>query len=285
VESIFTNLLDEPSVEAIVINFRDITESKQVLDAQRKSELQFRALFELSPDAVMLIDPHDPNISWPIIDCNPAACQMNGYDRDELIGHSIDIVNTIPGVQTERNAYLERLREAGSVKLEAFHRHKNGTIFPIEVATSLIVVGGRELLIGIDRDISERKQAEKNLLESESRYRTIFDGVQDAIFVETKDGRILEVNNTACEMYGYKRDEFLQKTVSDFVLEGSPVFAPHLQQKDGPSVSFETVNRRANGELFPIEISGGALVINGEEVLLAIVRDITARKQDRKSVV
>ena len=169
VESTFTNLLAEPGVEAIVINFRDITERKQAQDAQQQSELQFRALFELSPDAVMLIDPHDPNISWPIIDCNEAACLMNGYRRDELIGHSIDIVNTAPGPQAERNAYLKQLREAGNLKLETFHRHKNGTIFPVEVSTTLIKVGDRELLIGIDRDITERKQAEEALRESEER--------------------------------------------------------------------------------------------------------------------
>ena len=53
----------------------------------------------------------------------------------------------------------------GNVKLETFHRHKNGTIFPIEVATSLIKVGDRELMIGIDRDITERKQAEIEIKE------------------------------------------------------------------------------------------------------------------------
>jgi PAS domain S-box-containing protein len=124
-----------------------------------------------------------------------------------------------------------------------------------------------------------REQANEALLESEERYRAIFDGVQDAIFVETKDGRILEVNNSACEMYGYEREEFLTKTVSDFVLEGSAVFAPHLAPPKSQVTPFETINCRANGEFFPIEISGGILTINGEEVLLAIIRDITERKK------
>src|SRR5437016_921487 len=56
-----------------------------------ENEGLFQALFERSPDAVMLIDPYDPQGAWPIVDCNTQACQMNGYRRAELIGQSIDI--------------------------------------------------------------------------------------------------------------------------------------------------------------------------------------------------
>jgi PAS domain S-box-containing protein len=124
-----------------------------------------------------------------------------------------------------------------------------------------------------------REQANEALLESEERYRSIFDGVQDAIFVETKDGGILEVNNRACEMYGYPRDEFLSKKVADLVPEGSTTFTLSNTQSSISHIPFETFNRRASGEIFPIEISGGALSINGEEVLLVLVRDITEHKQ------
>ena len=103
-------VLDETGKVLLVTGIAaDITERKQAEEAQKQSELQFRALFELSPDAVMLIDPHDPDISWPIIDCNTAACRMNGYSRDELIGHSIDIVNVDPATLSNRNAYIKRI--------------------------------------------------------------------------------------------------------------------------------------------------------------------------------
>jgi diguanylate cyclase (GGDEF)-like protein/PAS domain S-box-containing protein len=136
---------------------------KQAEQALQKSEFLFRALFEASPDAVMLIDPHDPNESGPIIDCNVAACVMNGYSREELIGHSIDILNTTPVSPAANIAYLKRIQEAGNLKYEYFHRHKNGTIFPVEVSTTLIKIGERELLMGIDRDITERKRMEEEI--------------------------------------------------------------------------------------------------------------------------
>jgi PAS domain S-box-containing protein len=142
---------------------RDILERQQTEQKLRESEESFRALFERSPDALVLIDPHSTHADWEIIDCNDVACRMNGYSREELVGHSIQILNTTEGTPEERNAYFEWLRREEYVHYEAYHRHKNGVVFPIEVSTGIINVGGRELIIGIDRDITERKQAEAAL--------------------------------------------------------------------------------------------------------------------------
>jgi diguanylate cyclase (GGDEF)-like protein/PAS domain S-box-containing protein len=155
--------LYSPQKEHFVSVFNDITERKQVEQAQQQSEFLFRALFEASPDAVMLIDPHDPNDSGPIIDCNAVACVMNGYSREELIGHSIDILNETPVSPAANIAYLNHIRKSGNLRYETIHRHKNGTIFPIEVSTTLIQVGERELLMGIDRDITGRKHMEEEI--------------------------------------------------------------------------------------------------------------------------
>jgi PAS domain S-box-containing protein len=138
--------------------FTDISERKRSEEALRESNARFRTLFEASPDAVLLIDPHD---QWPILDCNKTACTMNGYSRDELIGQSIDPINLTAGDSAEHQEYLDRIREVGVLHLDTFHRRKNGEIFPVEVSTSLITLGGRELVLGIDRDITERRKAEE----------------------------------------------------------------------------------------------------------------------------
>ncbi len=139
-----------------------IAGGRQIEAALQHSEALFRALFEYSPDAIWLIDPRDPANAWPIIDCNPMACQMHGYKREELIGQPINIVNEFIG-QTDRSEYFQRLHEERYFKYEVNHRHKSGLIFSVEVATSLINVGGRELVLGIDRDITGRKRGEEAL--------------------------------------------------------------------------------------------------------------------------
>src|SRR5690349_17171027 len=77
----------------------------QTQETLMEEQKLLRALLDLSPDAVVVIDPHDPNVSWPIIDCNVAACKMNGFFREELIGHSIDVLNITEGTQAERDGY------------------------------------------------------------------------------------------------------------------------------------------------------------------------------------
>lgn len=150
----------------------EIADRKRFEAVLRESEDQFRQLFEASPDAIVLIDPHDTEVSWPILDCNAAACAMNGFQREEILGKSIDALNGTTGTPEEREAYLGRLRREGVISLETEHLHKDGRVFPVEVSTSLITFGGRELVLGIDRDITERRNAERALrraLESERR--------------------------------------------------------------------------------------------------------------------
>jgi PAS domain S-box-containing protein len=138
----------------------ELIERQQLVLSLSESETRFRRLFESSPDAILLIDPNNPDVSWPIVDCNEAACRMNGFKREEIIGQSVDLINTAPGDFAEREEYLGFLRHQGVLHRDGFHRHRDGHIFPIEVSSSLISFAGRELVLGIDRDITERKQTE-----------------------------------------------------------------------------------------------------------------------------
>ena len=141
----------------------ELIERQELMVSLGNSEERFRLLFDASPDAIFLIDPHSRDTFWPIVDCNRVACMMNGYQREELLGQSIDILNLTSGTPEERMAYLKQLRELGHLELETEHRRKNGEVFPVEVSTTLFKIGERELIIGIDRDMTERKHAEEAL--------------------------------------------------------------------------------------------------------------------------
>ena len=202
----------------LLVVVRDITERKQAETALRESVAQFRTLFEASPDAIILIDQRD---NWPILDCNTAACQMNGYTREELIGQSIDILNVEPSSPEGRAEYLERIRNAGVLRVEAFHRRKDGSLFPVDTSTSLITIGNREVVLGIDRDVSERKAAEEELKRSTSLLHATLESTADGILVVEADSRISNFNRKFLELWSVPYDLAAQqddRILLEFVL-------------------------------------------------------------------
>lgn len=141
-----------------------------------------------------------------------------------------------------------------------------------------------QLLVTIHR-AAEKHEADRALVISEYRFRSIFEGVQDAIFVESQSGEILDVNARACEMFGWSREEFLSKTVADMVPEGElSIIAADINGKEFPIGPVETVNIRANGEQFPAEITANLQQLGEETVLLTVVRDVSERSQAQEQI-
>jgi PAS domain S-box-containing protein len=131
----------------------------------------------------------------------------------------------------------------------------------------------------------KRKQSEEALRRSVANYRTIFEGVQDAILVEDMAGNILDANQRACELYAYDRETLLTLNLSDLVPEGRPVVIPEMMvERRMADQVIETYNRRSNGDVFPVEISTRLQDMGDQPVMLIVVRDMTeAREAQRKA--
>jgi PAS domain S-box-containing protein len=129
----------------------------------------------------------------------------------------------------------------------------------------------------------DRKRTEEALRQSESNYRNVFEGVQDAIFVESMDGKILDINSRACEMYEWSREELLMMTIEDLVPAGYPVVLPSEMVARGLSGQMpSTINIRSSGETFPVEISVKLQKWGDQDVMLVVVRDVTEAQQAQK---
>ncbi|MDP8235317.1 MAG: PAS domain S-box protein [Candidatus Erginobacter occultus] len=130
-------------------------------------------------------------------------------------------------------------------------------------------------------EIEARKEFERKLQESEERFRSIFDNAQDAIFIETPEGKIIDANRAVCRMLGYTRSELLSLTVADIVpADLHSTLSPVIRRQSArPGVLLETENLRKDGTRFPVEVSNTIIEVDGEERVVAIVRDISARKR------
>ncbi len=134
-------------------------------------------------------------------------------------------------------------------------------------------------------ELKGRKIIEDKLTQTELWYRNIFNGVNDAVLVETIKGEVLDVNTRACEIFGWTREEFLTKTTKDMVPPEFEALLPDEREKIILfDESFETVNIRANGEYFPVFVSGRVQIVGEEKRLVVVVRDITEQKINQNEI-
>ena len=185
----------EPYFDCVI---EDVTERKQTEDALRLT----RFTVDSVADAVYWINPQ-ANIE----DINDAACRMLGYSREELLGMSL--VDIDPGFSTVQwPDRWKRIKEVGKLILEARHRTKDGRLIPVEVMANYIDFGGHELDCAIVRDITERKQAETALKESEERLRLALDGTTDGIWDWNISTGQVYFSPRYYTMLGYEPNEF-----------------------------------------------------------------------------
>jgi PAS domain S-box-containing protein len=250
----------------------------KVDEPQRSENILLRTMFDLSPDAVVVIDPHTSGVSWPIVDCNNAVCEMNGYTREELIGHSIDVLNGTEGTDAERVSYLQRLREAKVFKVEAMHTRKDGTVFPVEVSTMLVTIDGRELIVGIDRDITERTRIEVELIRQKNFLETLNQVSPVAIVVLNDMGNIISCNPAFEQLYGYTEREVVGQNL-DALITSRETFneaVAYTQRAISGIVDGIGKRCRKDGQIVTVHLYGVPITLAEEKAgTLVIYHDIT----------
>jgi len=225
-------------------------------------------------DIVLLLDE-----TGRVIEANERALATYGYSLAEL--QQLPPGGLRAEGREETAEDLERLNSLGGAVFETTHRRRDGTTFPVEISGRAVDLDGRRMVLGIYRDITERKRTEGILRESEARYRSLFENNHAVmLLVDPVAGVIVDGNKAACDFYGWTRAQLQGRKISDVnTLPPEEIgraleFAQRQQRS-----SFQFVHRLADGSTRDVELFSGPIVVEGRPLLYSIVHDISERRR------
>ena len=262
--------LDISGVEHMIAIIRDISDRKV-------AEEKFSKIFYHNPDAMMLIRKRD----MVMVDVNDRSLPITGYERSEFLGRPIWDFDVFVDLD-ERQAFWDSFEKNLKAEREAAWKKKDGQVIHVVLSMEQLDIGGEDHIIAMVKDITERKIAEE-------RFAKAFDLSPDLMFIFREKDYVLVACNKHVELVsGYGRDEIIGKSSLDFRLWAQPedrerFFNEYFGQDN--SVFMESQFLRKDGTVFIGNISARRIVLQGENHMLVIVRDITERKITEHKVI
>lgn len=270
-------------VVGVLGTYEDITERLKSERALQEAEAKYRSLVEETMIGVYLVQ--DDRFVY----VNPRLLAIFGAREDEMLNHSpLQFVSP-----QDRALVAENLRKrfSGEVKTARYGfkaLRADNTPIDVEVHTAMVDYLGRPAVIGSLLDITERKRYTEALQDSEERYRRLFEYSPDMVLLlSAATGSFIGMNPAVTHILGYAPYDVLGKTPGDI----SPEFQPNgkssheelarliQEQTGGPAQRFEWILKKKDGTLVDCEIGLVSYKLHGEDLIQAIVRDVTERKQ------
>lgn len=281
-EAVVSNLLDNPAVEGIVVNSRDISDQRKAESELRLSEEKFATIFQIAPVAIAITS----FLEDIFIDVNEAYLELTGYTREELLGKSLDELGIQP-VEEQRRSMRKAITEFRRViNFETEIVTKSGVKKHILTSLDHIEIDGRMCILSLTSDISSRKYMEEELRQSEQRFAQVFASSPAGISITTlEEGRFLNVNASFCTMTGFSRDELIGATTIGLrmINENSNRQALVAQLKEhGRFHKAETALRKKNGEICHYLSSAELIMVDGQQCVLNTGLDITDQKHQEE---
>ncbi|MGC9196078.1 MAG: PAS domain S-box protein [Syntrophobacteraceae bacterium] len=257
----------------------EIVERKRAEEARREREGITSAILNQTSDGIVLIDCQTQRF----VEFNDAACNQLGYSRQEFARLKLfDIQGSLDEKEFEERS--RAVTKTGYVRFENRHKGKDGSLRDVLISNRVIDLNGRTCWVGVWLDITERKQMEEALRESELRFRTILHTTNEGFWMIKKNGATLDANPRMCAILGKDLEEVLGGKIFDFLEEESkPVFEKIMEQAahGSPGVHEITVCRSDGSQAFcRFSVTPFFDTSGGHVGAFAMVTDITDRKHN-----
>lgn len=261
------------------IQFRKLAEEKLI-----ESEFKYRHITENISDVVWITD-----LQFNMQFISPSVEKMIGESVEKHIKRTVEEKFTPASVEKLYSLFMEELAcdsilyKNRTKIIEVEHYRADGSIFWAEMNVSVIRDENQKPIAiqGVTRDISQRKEAEEAVRESERKYRVLFaENPQPMIIYDIENLSILEVNQTALDFYGYNREEFLSMTVVELHPEKElPTFFESIEKtRKGHNTDGISLHKKKNGEMVYIKITSTSAPIMGSNARHLLLEDITQQK-------
>jgi PAS domain S-box-containing protein len=264
----------------------DVTKNRTMEDALRESEEKFRSIFLNSPAGVALVDSQGR-----YLEVNPALCRLFGYTAEELLAKDFFAITHPEDIERSRETFRKLSEAKGKgLHFEKRYIHKDGHTILAEVNASLVYGSDGKLSHHLAHviDITERKQAEEALRESEEKYHGLFANSLEGISL-SKGNRIIDANKSLLDIFGYESlEDFVAIPITDHVApESQEMVRGFLEEEEkgephGKRFFFKIV--RKNGEIRDMEISVVHVAMGNETYAQSTFRDVTDRIRTEKAL-
>lgn len=274
-EGVVINLLDDENVQAIVSNYRDITERKEAEEQLQKAEANYREIFDKASDGIFIIDTE----TGEIINANQRSSEITGYLKEDLIGrHLADIYSLQPDfTRKDAEQKIKEAVAAGQIFKWEYER-KDGSCHWLEVRCNIANIAGTERIIAFFHEIDDRKEAEHSLRVSEEELRALFAAITDVVVLLDEEGRFLSIAPTNPSNPYKPSDQLIGRGIAEFLpTEDSKKI---LEQIKNALSSFQPLNFEFNVHLLndkKVWFAGRISPLTNKTVFLK-ARDITDQK-------
>ena len=271
-ESIFPQYNKE---EKHIANFgvaRDVTERIQQEEALRNSEERFKQLSNIAIEGILFTE------NGLTIDANEQYAKILGYDSvDEIMGKNMyEFISDNSKKVVEK--YISSGRKENHIVVV---KKKDGTSIYVETRGNYFHIGDRKIRASVINDVDEKVRKEKELLESEQRFKLLSEASQEGILIHNK-GEILEVNDLLCSLVGYSKKELIGKNAYDLV---ERKYRNLAKEKEGSTESHQINIFKKDKTSFIGEVQAREIPYKGKQVRVAAVRDITRRVKAEKELI
>jgi len=272
---------DDVSKHLMLSIGEDITERKQAEEMLKEREEKYRIIFESAKDAIFIMQEDR------FIDCNEKTLEMFGCNREDIIGEfPYDFSpEKQPDGRSSREKSIEKINKALAGEPQVFewvHITKDGKLFHTLVTLNRYMINDEKFLMAIVRDITERKQAEEKLKESEEKYRKIFENVQDIFYQIDTEGNIIEISPSVKRYSGYSREELIGTPVEHryYNPNDRAILKAELEKK-GEIADYEIRMKTKSDRLVYASLNAHILYDENKKPagIEGSLRDITERKQ------